>query len=107
MSAEEKDEDVKQAQDFLNSFVERSAVYTDVENVPKQSFSMHCSKEEIHGECLHIALEYLRESGAPEILATMLAHQATAKVLEQVTPLKHSIISRLKSTTSQFNFKIF
>lgn len=61
MSAEEKDEDMKQAQDFLNSFVERSAVYTDVENVPKQSFSMHCSKEEIQGECLHIALEYLRE----------------------------------------------
>ncbi|XP_028396490.1 protein phosphatase 1F-like [Dendronephthya gigantea] len=73
------------AKEFIISFVEKCGgiVYESVESLPKQSTSLHCSKDEIEGECLYIALEYLRNSGAPEIVATTAAHQTIVKLLKE------------------------
>lgn len=48
------------AKGFIEAFVDKSAnlVY-DEYNLPKRPFALHCSKEEIKGECLFIALQYL------------------------------------------------
>ena len=62
MSVVASDAEQNAAKNFINSFVEKfgDVVYDDVENLPKRPFALHCSKEEIKGECLFIALEYLR-----------------------------------------------
>ena len=63
MSIEASDAEHTAAKDFINTFVEKfcNVVYTEVENLPKRPFALHCSKEEIKGECLFIALDYLRD----------------------------------------------
>ena len=63
MSVEVSDAEHNTAKDFINTFVEKwgTVVYTDAENLPKRPFALHCSKEEIKGECLFIALDYLRD----------------------------------------------
>lgn len=50
------------AKQFIHAFVEKVAnlVYEDVESLPKRPSTLHCSKDEIEGECRFIALEYLR-----------------------------------------------
>ena len=85
MSVEVSDAEQNAAKDFINSFVEKygSVVYEDAENLPKRPFALHCSKDEMKGECLFIAFEYLRDSGASEVLATTVAHYATTKVMDQ------------------------
>ena len=63
MSVEVSEAEQNAAKDFINSFVEKygSVVHKDVENLPKRPFALHCSKDEMKGECLFIALEYLRD----------------------------------------------
>ena len=62
MSVVASDAEQNAAKNFINSFVEKfgDVVYDDVENLPKRPFALQCAKEEIKGECLFIALEYLR-----------------------------------------------
>lgn len=63
MSVKVSDAEQTNAKEFIISFVEKCGdkVHESVESLPKQSSSLHCSKEEIKGECLYIALEYLRD----------------------------------------------
>jgi hypothetical protein len=63
MSVEISKSEQNAAKDFITSFVEKygSVVYDDVENLPKRPFALYCSKEEVKGECLFIALEYLQD----------------------------------------------
>lgn len=83
MSTEATAVEQEAGKQFIQAFVEKIAnlVYDDVESLPKRPSTLHCSKDEIEGECRFIALEYLRHSEAPEIVASTIAHLATVKVL--------------------------
>ena len=63
MSVQASVEEQAAGKEFIQSFVEKigDILYDDVENLPKRPFTLHCSKDEIKGQCLFIALEYMRD----------------------------------------------
>lgn len=84
MSVEATAGDLTLAKEFIDSFVKKTfdLVLNDGDTLPKKPASLYCTKEEIQGECLHVALEYLCDSGAPDFVSTTIARQAVDKMLE-------------------------
>ena len=57
MSASE----VKFAKGFLNHFSKNVCDLVDTNRLPVKPASFYCSRDEIKGECLYVALEYMNK----------------------------------------------